>query len=146
MRAAIVLAVATSIASGCAEPERRATPRVDQDYRIDVNENAAAHRFDLRFVSLSRRRLCLEIDTWPFEGQMLEEWQTTVFLRSGRGRFPMHGPIAQRADSARIFVTSGEQVAGRIPFSAFSEEAFSNSTSRSLEYRAGVTFCDEHPQ
>jgi hypothetical protein len=104
----------------CSVPAEEAEPA---RFRIEVTDNQKMQRFDLAFVSLDDRTLCVDVGNWPSERGEIQGASQWVSVESRGKIYPAHDPdlIADcfGGDDCEIRVKPHDTLRGAIPYSHF---------------------------
>jgi hypothetical protein len=93
-------------------------------FRIEVTDNQKLQRFDVKFISLDDRTLCVDVGNWPSEQGEIQGASQWVSVESRGKIYPAHDPdlIADcfgGADDCAIRVKPRGSLQGAIPYSHF---------------------------
>jgi hypothetical protein len=138
----ILAACAASNASSDQVLYAVAAPEVD--YRLILRDNPPERRFDIEFVSISPRELCIDRQRWPTDQGVMNFAHEDIFVVAANGqRYELQDDQdAACTGDCEVRVQSHERKQAFLSYAGFSTEAFSQVGERTLTFPFLAVFCD----
>lgn len=142
MRETFLLAAVLAATACAGAPEIwRASEGVD--YRVEISDNPALERFDMRLTSLSDRALCYSPAQWPSRGKV-DSASTYVFAEIGERRYPIrdwNSGICVSGNACGSRLAPHAEVDGFIAYAEFPTAPFSAAEEHRLIFSIPVGRC-----
>jgi hypothetical protein len=118
-------------------------------FRIEVTDNQKLQRFDVAFISLDDRTVCVYVGNWPSERGEIQGASQWVSVESRGKIYPAHDPdlIADcfgGADDCAIRVKPRGSLQGAIPYSHFGKaEDIASLPDKQLRFPITPFVCEK---
>lgn len=143
----MLAAICACLLACCASVGRRSntvlTPALPGDYRLEIAEDRATHRFTLRLVSTTTRRLCIGEHQWPNNLGQLHFAADRVFVIVEDSKYYVNERNLGYPEGV-VEIPPHKEVTGFISFSEFAAKMSEDpDIPRKLVFSVRPFYCDE---
>lgn len=110
--------------SGCVSSAAKRPDEPKPKYRLVITDNIIKKQFELKFVSMDERDICLSLTQWPSSSGWLDTGSKIAKLSSGRVVIPAMDRTFGYSAGQGYILKSGNSLAGYIPYSEFGDVGY----------------------